>query len=76
MFPYWTAQPWFLPLCKLCDVAYILPLTGNALFEKVHAFPCANYVKSERWEYLIGFMNLPITADPNLCKLQLQAIDA
>lgn len=69
IFPYWTAQAWFLPMCKLCNAIYFLPATGNALFEKAHAFPATKMAKNESWQYLVGYMNLPILNPPNLHSL-------
>ncbi len=55
-----------MPLCKICDEIYFLPISGNKLFEKVHAFPCKTIAKNEHWEYLVGFRNVDVKTKPNL----------
>lgn len=49
IFPRWTTQPWFAPLLRMCNVAYVLPVSGSALFEKVHQMPHHAPVRHESW---------------------------
>jgi hypothetical protein len=44
----------------MCDEVFELPYLSEYLFVRVHDFPCANYTKSGKWQFLIGFKNLPV----------------
>ena len=61
--PYWTSQPWFNDLLRMCTAAYFLP--KRELFLSLNAVPGKPYVKPE-WVFIVGFINLPILNIPSL----------